>query len=125
MSHLILVVDDQSSMRELARVSLVRLGYRVVTAEDGPTAIRLCETTEDFALILLDFAMPVMSGAEMLGRIRQTRPAIRALVSSGNVERDLLRQFEGIPISGYIQKPYSVRQLASKIKQILESQLVN
>ena len=125
MTPLILVVDDQSSMRELAKSTLARLGYRVATAADGPTAIRVCETTEDVALVLLDFVMPTMSGPEALRRIRLLRPDILALISSGSPESELLLQFEGIPISGYIQKPYSVRQLAGKIKLILESQLVN
>lgn len=126
MSHLILVIDDQPSMRELAKFSLERLGYRVAVAEDGPTAIHLCETiADDFALVLLDFVMPEMTGAEALRRIRRIRPDIRALISSGSPESELLTQFEGIPVSGYIQKPYSAHQLARKIELILESELVN
>jgi CheY-like chemotaxis protein len=69
--------------------------------------------------VLLDMTMPVMSGMEAIGLLKDIDPTAKVILSSGNAEAEVLRKFKGTGLSGYIQKPYTSRMLAEKIKQIL------
>jgi CheY-like chemotaxis protein len=118
----VLVVDDEDVVRRTATLALQRFGYTVLTANDGSEAIEVFRRkATDINLVLLDLTMPVMGGEEALAGIRQVRADVPVVLSSGYTERDALRCFEGkAAISGFIQKPYSFRQIADKVKSVLQ-----
>ena len=116
----VLVVDDEEIVRELARRSLERHGYKVLVAENGQAAIDILrENAGRIGVVLLDMSMPGMSGEETLPHLRSLKPDVAVLVSSGYSEAETLRMFQGSRISGFIQKPYTVQQLAKKIKLLM------
>lgn len=114
----ILVVDDEAMIRTLATVALKRLGYTILVAENGLEAVTIFEQREaDITAILLDMAMPVMNGEEALHRIRAIRPDVPVLVASGDSEMVTRERF-GESVD-FIQKPYTIPQLAKKIKSVV------
>jgi two-component system cell cycle sensor histidine kinase/response regulator CckA len=113
----VLVVDDEQHVLSLAQAGLERHGYHVLLAESGPAAIEIIrEQGGRIDLVVLDLGMPVMGGEEVLPRLREIRPDLKVMVSSGFSETETLRAFAGAPLSGFIQKPYTVRELAAEVK---------
>jgi len=113
----VLVVDDQEVVRKVVKRGLERYGYQVLLADSGPAAMDVCKRHPgEIALVVLDLSMPGMSGEETLPELRKIRPGIRVMVSSGYSEDETMRFFQGYPVSGFIQKPYTAAQLAEKVK---------
>lgn len=116
----ILVVEDEEVVREAARSILERLGYAVVTAEDGRQGVELLRRADiHIDLVLLDLTMPVMSGEEALEQLKAIRPDVPVILSSGYDQTEALRRFNGKPLAGFIQKPFTAAHLAEKVKQAL------
>lgn len=114
----ILVVDDEDLVRTMAKFTLERCGYTVELAQDGRDAIDAFSVRpNDFAAVLLDLTMPVMSGEEALRLIRQIRPNIPIVLSSGFSETEALERFKKTGLACFLQKPYTASALARRIKQ--------
>ena len=116
----VLVVDDEQIVRDLAKEALERHGYKVLVAGNGRAAIDIVQADgHGIHLVVLDLSMPGMSGEETLPHLRKINPDLNVIVSSGYSETETLRLFEGARVSGFIQKPYTARQLASQVKSVL------
>jgi two-component system cell cycle sensor histidine kinase/response regulator CckA len=119
--RMILLVDDESNIRTLARTMLERLGYRVLSAGNGQEAIRIYrEKYRDIHCVLLDLSMPEMSGKEVFQKLRRLDPNVCVILSSGYTEEDVMAQFKGEGPAGFIQKPYRLQTLRKKMKKILD-----
>jgi PAS domain S-box-containing protein len=113
----VLVVDDESVVRETAKRALERHGYTVLVAESGLAAIDVFRRHPgEIALVVLDLSMPLMSGEETLPELRKIRPHAKVAVSSGYSEAETMALFKGQKVSGFIQKPYTSKGLAEKVK---------
>jgi two-component system, cell cycle sensor histidine kinase and response regulator CckA len=113
----LLLAEDHDSIREMARQSLVGLGYRVICAVNGEEALRVCEQ-ESPALAILDLVMPHMGGTDAALRLRERFPDLPILFASGYSEtQDSATNF---PHSFYLQKPYSPTALARAVRKILD-----
>jgi CheY-like chemotaxis protein len=116
-SGLILVVDDEELVRHAAEGALHRFGYQVELAENGAEAVEVfSRRPAEFAAVLLDLTMPVLGGEQALKAIKQIRPDIPVIASSGYSEVEAHRRFPGEPLAGFLQKPYSGATLAKKMK---------
>jgi two-component system cell cycle sensor histidine kinase/response regulator CckA len=113
----IVFAEDHESVREMARQTLMGLGYRVLSAADGEDALRLCEN-EKPSLAILDVIMPKLGGPGTAAKLSESFPEIRVLFVSGySTDSDV------IPASAkgrYLQKPYSPTTLARLVRQILD-----
>ena len=119
-SGTILVVDDEEGVRTVTKTVLEWSGYQVLVAESGTAAIdTLKRHTGEIAAVILDLSMPVMSGTETLLELRKIRPEIKILITSGYSEAETMRQFQGQRVSGFVQKPYTPRGIAEKVKACL------
>jgi PAS domain S-box-containing protein len=115
----ILVVDDEEIVRTTARAMLLSRGYQVLLAEDGQQALEsFGERKGEIALVLLDMAMPLMSGEETLRALKSLRPDLPVVVSSGYSEREAIRRFGGLGVAGFLQKPYTVHALLDKVAAV-------
>jgi CheY-like chemotaxis protein len=102
----------------MARFTLERCGYSVELAPNGEAGVAaVAADPSDFAAVLLDLTMPVMSGEQALQRIRQIREDIPVVLSSGFSEVEALKRFHDRGLAGFLQKPYTATALARKIKQ--------
>jgi nitrogen-specific signal transduction histidine kinase len=114
----ILLADDHESIREMARQTLVGLGYRVLSADDGEEALRLCEH-ETPALAILDVVMPKLGGPAVAAKLAGRFAQMRVLFTSG-----YSAAAGGVPSGDakgrYLQKPYSPTTLAHLVREILD-----
>ncbi|GAB4538690.1 MAG: response regulator transcription factor [Anaerolineae bacterium] len=116
-AKLILVVDDEPRMRRFMRMNLDLEGYRVIEAENGLEAVnRVREDLPD--LVLLDVMMPEMDGFEALRLIRETSSVPVIMLTVKSEEDDRVRGLE-LGADDYVTKPFSPRELASRIKAVL------
>jgi PAS domain S-box-containing protein len=114
----ILLVDDESMIRTLARAILETRGYDVVEAEDGQEAVELFQKShEDIDLVILDLTMPRLSGRDAYQQISQIDPEMRVLFSSGYSSEDL-SDVEGA--IGLLSKPYRPHDLLSAVSRALD-----
>jgi signal transduction histidine kinase/CheY-like chemotaxis protein len=117
---IILVVDDEEFVRDLAKMLLEREGFEVVTASNGLEAVEVFRANPDgIAAILLDLTMPVMDGETALLEIRKIRGEVPVLLSSGYSKQDATIRFLVRGLAGFIQKPYTRTDLVSAIRQML------
>jgi CheY-like chemotaxis protein len=120
-SGTVLVVDDEDVVRNLASRSLARLGFRVLLANNGRQGVDLFrEHVESIDCVLLDLTMPEMDGAETFSHMKNIRPTIPVVLSSGYDEQELNRKFNGMGLAGMIQKPYTVQGLQECLHRILK-----
>ncbi|MFO7537922.1 MAG: response regulator [Chloroflexota bacterium] len=120
--HLVLVVDDEQPVREAISDILEDQGMQLLMAADGQTAIQLLqEYSEEIDLVLLDLSMPGMGGEEVLQEMRKINPTIRVILSSGYDKNDVLHRMRDQPLSGFIQKPYTLEALIEIVQQNLTS----
>jgi CheY-like chemotaxis protein len=116
----ILIVDDEDIVRQTAKHTLERYGYRTVAARHGAEALEVFRRApERVSLVLLDLTMPVMSGEQTLRELQIIRPAVRVLLTSGYNEVEAVQRFAGKGLAGFIQKPYTSVALAEKVKDAL------
>jgi len=115
-SATVLVVDDEPTIREIARAILEGRGYRVIEAGDGQEAVDVFRSrSAEIDLVLLDMTMPRLSGEEAYRELVLIRPDIRVILSSGYNEVEATRRLVGQGQVAFIQKPYTVRQLMAAV----------
>ncbi len=113
----ILVVDDEVAVRRVAKAMLERLGYAVLVAENGLEGVTIFEQRAAYiTAVLLDMTMPVMDGEHALQRMKAIRADVPILVSSGYSEVVACARFNDSVGVDFIQKPYTVAELANKKK---------
>lgn len=125
-SEVILLVEDEKGVRELARQYLEMTGYTVLEAEDGHTALELSAMhAGPIHLLMTDVVMPGISGHELAQRISQSRPGIKILYMSGYADHAVVHH--GILQSDAVllQKPFNMASLASKLREILSLETVH
>jgi two-component system, NtrC family, sensor kinase len=112
----VLVVDDEAPVREVAAAALRRQGYTVLVAGNGAEAISIVQSNAGpLDGVLLDLTMPDMDGVSTLNALRASRPGLRAVLMSGYDQFEALRRFDGLGLTGFLQKPFSVESLREKI----------
>jgi two-component system, cell cycle sensor histidine kinase and response regulator CckA len=120
-SETLLVVEDHEGLRQLAHETLVKLGYQVLLASDGQEAVEVFRAHRDeIDLALLDVVLPKLSGPEIYARILEEKPDLPVVFATGySPDIALLRkvQEKGLPL---LQKPYSPRDLARKVREALD-----
>jgi PAS domain S-box-containing protein len=124
-SEMVLLVEDEKGVRELAREYLECSGYRVLEAEDGHTALELAAMHAGAIDVLLtDVVMPGIGGRELAERVAQLRPSIKILYMTGYTDHAIVHH--GILENGAVllQKPFTLATLASKLREILSTERV-
>jgi two-component system cell cycle sensor histidine kinase/response regulator CckA len=118
----VLMVDDEETVRKVAKAALEIRGYRVILACDGREAVEMFrEMSDSISLVILDLTMPVMGGEEALRHVRDIRPDATVVLSSGYMEADAMRRFSADGLAGFIQKPYTSARLREKVDEVLQN----
>jgi GAF domain-containing protein/FixJ family two-component response regulator len=116
----ILVVEDEPSLREMAREILQSLGYDVLTASNGREALEVYHSAEWVDLIVTDMVMPGMGGKELVRHLQQENPQIKALAITGYALAEDLEELGRDGIRGIVHKPFDAGTLASTIRRVLD-----
>ncbi|MEO8539988.1 MAG: response regulator transcription factor [bacterium] len=114
---LLLVVDDEAGILRLMKLELSAQGFRVVTANDGETAVRLAEEQRPDA-VLLDVMMPGLSGLEVMRRLRERSNVPVLLVTAKDKDTDKVRGLE-LGADDYVVKPFNPDELGARVRAVL------
>lgn len=118
----ILLVDDETFIIDVGEMMLKGLGYTILTANSGMNAIEIFKERKDsIDLVLLDLVMPDMGGETVFHKIREIKPDIKVMFASGHYVSDQTRVMLQSGSSDFLQKPFNIRQLSSKIRCILDN----
>ena len=121
-SGLVLLADDEEIMRDTGAEILKNCGYDVILAEDGEEALDLFKKNQDkIRLVILDLVMPHLSGRDVFFEIRRQSPDVKVLLMSGIRKDSRIQEVLRAGANGFIQKPYSMTDLARKVGHILSS----
>jgi len=117
----ILVVDDLDYIRDLGRAVLEHLGYTVLVAQDGREGLEIYARERDrIDLVILDLAMPGLSGQETLQMIRMLDPTAKVLISSGDDEKVEGPRCRRLGAVGFVAKPYRLADIAQAVRAALD-----
>ncbi len=118
----VLLVDDEEGLRTLMAQALEAAGCTVYQAADGEEGIEQFRAhLYEIDVIVLDLTMPKLSGEEVFQQILSSRPNACVIVCSGYAEEDVVRQFAGRRLAGFIEKPFRPSDLIEKIRITLEA----
>jgi two-component system NtrC family response regulator len=115
----ILFADDEKNLQELMRTELPRMGYRVTVCPDGLTAVAALEK-EPFDCLLVDLDMPGLNGIEVIGKARELRPEIEAVVMTGKPSQDTAIKALRYQAFDYLTKPCRLAELAGLLGRVGE-----
>ncbi len=118
--EIVLLVEDEGGVRELAARSLRSRGYTVLTATDGADALRLIDGHVRPDLLLTDVVMPRLSGPDLVAALRGRYPSMKVLFMSGYTDDAMVRRGIGEAGAAFLQKPYTPQVLAQKVREVLD-----
>jgi hypothetical protein len=118
----IMVVEDDEQLRELVRLMLESKGYEVLAASGADEATDLCtQRPGEVDLLLTDVIMPGVNGRVLAERLAAGSPAMRILFMSGYSDEAVYRHGEISPNAAFIEKPFTDRSLARKVREVLDA----
>lgn len=118
--ELILVVEDEEQVRRMSLDALGELGYEVLEAPDGEHALRVIEQRPDIRLLFTDVVMPGINGRELADRARSFRPDLPVLYTTGYTRNAVVHNGVVDVDVFFIPKPFTVEQLALKLRTVLD-----
>ncbi len=118
---MILIVDDEEPVRNLCEITIKRLGYQTLTAEDGQKAVDIFqEHADEIGCVLLDLTMPEMDGITVLKAMRNIRPDVKIIISSGHSKEEIDRRLKDKALAGILQKPFELKYLRDEIEAAMK-----
>ena len=115
----VFLVEDEDPVRLFCARALRSKGYKVIEARNGEAALELIGS-EDFDLLITDMVMPKVDGATVIREARRTRHDLPVICISGYTEESILQEVEALENVHFLPKPFSLQQLAGKVKEALE-----
>jgi PAS domain S-box-containing protein len=119
--EVILVVEDDDDVRQFSSDSLRELGFSVLEANDGPSALRVLELRPDVKMLFTDVGLPGINGRELVEAARKRRPQLKVLFTSGYARNAIVHQGrldQGVQL---LTKPFTRAQLAARVRDVLDS----
>jgi CheY-like chemotaxis protein len=115
----VLLVDDEEIVIGVSKQMLEKLGFSVLTAENGEEALEVYKNNQnDIDFIILDMILPDMGAADIYDGLRSINPAIKVLLSSGYGVDQNTNELLSRGCCGFIQKPFNLKGLSEKIDEI-------
>ena len=116
----VLIVDDDITAITVIRGCLEEAGHPVLVAQDGPEATELLRANhEEIGLVVLDWILPSMSGAEWLEYILQIKPGVKVIFCTGPYTSDALYKVVGLNVKDFLRKPFDHPELLDALRQAL------
>ena len=120
--ELILLVDDELEISELASEMLADEGYKVILAKDGFEALRIYQQIDkQIGLVVLDFFLPVMDGDAVFDELKALNPKVNVVLSSGFAEQSKVAAMLAQGLRGFIPKPYTREKLLEQVRSTLDA----
>ncbi|MCL4539658.1 MAG: PAS domain S-box protein [Bacteroidetes bacterium] len=117
----ILVVEDESGLREFLTEVLSNKGYKVLAAGDGQKAVSLFLENHDIKLVLSDIGLPNVSGVDLLAAVRKSNPDVKVILASGFVEDEERERAAHHGVNAFLQKPYKLDEVLRLVRNVLDA----
>jgi len=119
----ILVVDDDQNIQKLGEEILTRVGYDVMVARDGESALEIYRSQQkQIDLTILDLIMPGMGGVRCLQKLVEINPDAKILIASGHTVDGDKKESIGKWARGFVGKPYDVGKILHAVREVLDGQ---
>lgn len=120
LSGTVLIVDDEKSVLKICVSMVKHCGMATITATDGAEAVTIFRAhSNEIDLVLMDLTMPNMDGVAAMLELRRIQPDVRIILSSGFNEQELDERIRNQNPSGFIRKPYSLKNLEAELRRVL------
>jgi len=117
----VVLVDDEEMVLDIGAKMLQHLGYEVLKAKGGRETVEMYQANKDIIdLVVLDMIMPELGGGEAFDKIKEINPNVKVLLSSGYSIDGQAREIMQRGCDSFIQKPFSIKHLSSKISELLD-----
>lgn len=124
LSGTVLIVDDEKSVLKICVSMVKHCGMATITATDGAEAVTIFRAhSDEIDLVLMDLTMPNMDGVAAMLELRRIRPDVRIILSSGFNEQELDERIRNQNPSGFIRKPYSLKNLEAELRRVLHEHI--
>ncbi len=120
MSHKLLIVEDESMVRDVLRERFLRDGFGIVEAEDGKSGLRLLQD-QQVDLVITDIVMPETDGIELLVAIREHWPKMPVIVLSAPTNQLYLEVARRLGADEVLEKPLNLERLAAQVRRLLDA----
>jgi PAS domain S-box-containing protein len=119
--ELVLIVDDEENIRNVAGATLNKFGYETVTAVDGTDALAVYSQRRDqIAVVLTDMAMPYMDGHALIRALKKMDPNIKTIAMSGLIRDETTAELKNLNVNAFLSKPYSAESLLNTLAEVLD-----
>lgn len=120
--ELVLLIEDDFEVAELAAEMLIDEGYKLILARDGFEALQIYQRIgKQIGLVILDFFLPVMDGDAVFDELRAVNPNVNVVLSSGFAEQDKIGAMLAQGLRGFIPKPYTREKLLAQVRSTLDA----
>lgn len=121
--EVVLVVEDETAVRDLVIDVLQELGYRAIEAVDGPSGLKLLQSETPIDLLITDIGLPGLNGRQVADAGRQRRPGLKVLFMTGYAENATIAN--GFLEDGMemITKPFAIEALATRVRDMIEKRV--
>lgn len=119
-TEVVLFVDDEDMILDVGKRLLEKLGYTALKAKNGREALYIYKENRDtIDVVVLDMIMPEMSGGDVYDELKKINPEIKVILSSGYSVNGLAQEILDRGCNGFIQKPFNLKELSRKLREIL------
>ena len=120
--ELILIVDDEATIRQIAQVFLENYNYRTLMASDGMEAIELyTKHHQEIDVVLMDMMMPSMDGLTAIPALQEINPQVKIIATSGIPSKSQLDSLAGVGIKDFLSKPYTITELLDILHKLIRA----
>jgi CheY-like chemotaxis protein len=120
--ELVMVIDDEASIRDIAKQTLETFGYRVITADDGSEAIALyVQQQVKVHVAIVDMKMPIMDGPATIRALRKLDPKVKIIAASGLTLGGQMAEASTVNAQAVLPKPFTAENLLKTIYRVMSS----
>jgi two-component system, cell cycle sensor histidine kinase and response regulator CckA len=118
----LLLVEDETLLLDMVQILLETNGYTVLTAKDGEEAVQIYqEHVNEIALVISDMGLPKLTGVSEFEKMKGINPNVKVIFASGYFEPDVKAALDNAGVMSFIQKPYVIEEILSKIRKALDT----
>jgi CheY-like chemotaxis protein len=120
--EMLLLIEDEPAVAEMAAEMLAEEGYKIIIAHDGFEALKIYRSAvKEIGLVLLDFFLPVIDGDAVFDELRAINPGVNVVLTSGFAEQSKIASMLARGLRGFIPKPYTAAKLLEQVRSVLDA----
>jgi len=121
--ELVLLVDDETNIRRVTKMTLEKHNYHVLEANDGPEALAIfAQEMDSISVVLTDMRMPYIDGIALIRALKKMKPDMTFIGSTGQEDEPRLAELQELGVMNFLSKPYDTRKLLTELESAVSKQ---